>query len=400
MTYVGEEDRSMSIGKGHGSESVLHWIPITVAQIDAFHVAMPVARPYTTSFGTIATNHTVLLRITSEGMEAWSESTPLEAPEFSGEWAGSVMLALRDWLGPAVLGKQIDGPTGLATVMDRYRGNQFAKAAIDTAFWSLASQRSGLSLGGAIGGNRDLVEVGAAFGISPSIEALLDDVTVAIASGIRRVKLKVTTGWDIRVVEAVRSAYPDIQLHVDCNGHYAISDIDLFRALDVFDLAMIEQPFAFDDLLDHARLQSEIVTPVCLDESITSVSKARKAIELGACRVVNIKPGRVGGLSQAIAIDELCAEAGTSCWVGGMLESQLGAAICTALATRANMTYPADVFPTERFYERDLCEPAVRFEKGTDGGLFARSEQVAGVAQRPNPERLQGWTVDRFTLRG
>jgi O-succinylbenzoate synthase len=380
------------------SGAMASWDPITVQRIDAYRVAMPVSRPYTTSFGSIATNQTIMVRIEADGMEAWSESTPFEAPEYSGEWAGSVMLGLRDWFGPAVLGIPIDGPVALTERLDRFRDNWFAKAAIDIAFWSLAAARAGVPLHKAIGGTREIVEVGAAFGVAPSIESLLEDVGAAVAAGIRRVKLKMTTGWELDVVDAVRKAHPDILLHVDCNAHYSLADADLFRALGDYDLAMIEQPLAHDDLVDHARLQAMIETPICLDESVTSVAKARKAIELGSCRIVNIKPGRVGGLTASVAIDEMCRQAGVGCWVGGMLESQLGEAICVALATRQNMTYPADIFPAERFYAADLSAPHVRFAVGTDGGLFARPEPQPGLAPRPEPDGLASYAVDHLTL--
>jgi O-succinylbenzoate synthase len=375
------------------------WDPIVVDRIDVYRVALPLTNPYVTSFGSIATNHSIIMRIEANGREAWSESSPFEAPEFSGEWAASVVLALRDWLCPAILGVPVTGASELTSRLNQYRGNWFAKAAVDIAFWSLAALIADKPLHEFVGGTRNMVEVGAAFGVAPSIDVLLGQVDHAVNSGIRRVKLKMTTGWERDVVAAVRDAYPNILLHVDCNGHYTLDDVDLFRAIDRFGLAMVEQPLAYDDLIDHAKLQRLIETPVCLDESITSPARARQAIELGSCRLVNIKPGRVGGLTAALMIDTACSNAGIATWVGGMLESQLGEAICVALATRPNMTYPGDIFPAERFYAADLSVPHIAFVRGSGGGLFARPTPTPGLEQRPDPDRLATYTIEHFAMR-
>ena len=200
------------------------------------------------------------------------------------------------------------------------------------------------------------------------------------------------------MLEAVRSTFPDITAHIDCNAAFRLSDLDLFRAVDRFELAMIEQPLQHDDVLDHAELQAQIDTPVCLDESIVSVRRAEQAVELGSCRYVNVKPGRVGGLTVARSIHDLCKDAGIPCWVGGMLETGIGAAVCVALATLENFTYPADIFPSSRFYAEDVAEPAVSFETASDGGWYAVAEEEAGIAPAPKADLLERLTANRFVI--
>jgi O-succinylbenzoate synthase len=216
----------------------------------------------------------------------------------------------------------------------------------------------------------------------------------AVSAGFKRVKLKYRPGWELDMISAVRGAFPDLTVHVDCNSAYTLADAEMLEKLDAYDLAMIEQPLAHDDLIDHAELQRRIETPICLDESITSADKARKAIAIGACRWVNIKPGRVGGITNAVAIHDLCRDAGVPCWIGGMLESAVGASHCLALATLPNVKYPSDVFPSDRFYTTDLAEPAMALS----GLSMMTPRDVPGVGAEPNAERLRELTVEQATL--
>jgi len=277
-----------------------------------------------------------------------------------------------------------------------FKGNYFAKAAFDLAWWDLDARLKGLPLWKAVGGVNPVVDVGADFGIMESIDLLLDTIGCALDAGYKRVKLKFRPGWELNMVEAVRNRFPDAVFHVDCNSAYSLDDAPMFKELDRFGLAMIEQPLAHDDLIDHATLQSRIDTPICLDESITSPDKARKAIAIGACGWVNIKPGRVGGITPALEIHDLCRDAGVPCWIGGMLESAVGAQHCLALATLPNVRYPSDIFPTDRFYRRDLGRPAMTHSAPSQ---FTADDRL-GAGVEPDPEMLERCTLEKISIAG
>ncbi len=369
-----------------------------IDRVEVRHVTMPLLYPWRTASHEIPAIDSLLIKVTSGELEAWAESCPFGTPDYSPEYAGGAFAMLRDWLAPAVVGAEIGSGEKLHTRLSRFKGNYFAKAALDVAWWVLEARRVGQPLHALLGGRRNRVEVGADFGVMDSLDDLVAAVDDAVRAGYRRVKLKFRPGWDLNMLEAVRSTFPDLTAHIDCNAAFRLSDLDLFRAVDRFELAMIEQPLQHDDLLDHAKLQAQIDTPVCLDESIVSVKSAEHAVELGSCRYVNIKPGRVGGLTVAKSIHNLCRDAGIGCWVGGMLESGVGAAICVALATLENFTYPSDIFPSSRFYAEDLAEPAVSFEIAPDGACHAVAGEEAGIAPAPKPEVLERLTSDRFVI--
>lgn len=360
-----------------------------VDRIEIRHVGMPMPSPFRTAFGDEWTIESLLVKLGSGDVEAWGESTPFSSPAYSPEWAGGAFLVLRDYLAPAVIGREVASGEELQALLAHVKGNQFARAALDTAWWALAAKLADRPLHELLAGTRDRVEVGADFGVLDSMDELIEAVGRAVDADVPRVKLKFRPGWDVEMVRAVRSAFPDLVVHVDCNSAYTLANLDLFRRIDGLGLAMIEQPLQHDDLLDHATLQGLLETPVCLDESITTLRRAEQAIELGSCRYVNLKPGRVGGLTNAVAIHDVCREAGIPCWVGGMLESQVGAGVCVALATLPNFTYPADIFPSERFYEVDLAEPHVEFE-----GWSA----LPGPLPEPDPVRLEELTIQRAAL--
>jgi len=367
-----------------------------IDRIELFHVAMPLLYPWRTAYGEDAAIHAVLCRMSSGSVDGWGESSPLAAPCYSAEWAGGAFATARDWLAPAVIGQDLVSGEALQQRMAIYKGNYFAKAALDAAWWSLHCNATGTALHKAIGAARDMVPVGADFGVMDSLDDLLQQVGQAIDAGFPRIKLKFRPGWDIPMLRAVRQQHPEHAFHIDCNSGYKLDDADLFRQVDDFNLAMIEQPLAHDDVHDHARLQSQIETAVCLDETIKEIRHARLAIELDACRYVNIKPGRVGGLTNAIAIHNFCQAAGIPCWVGGMLESSTGSAHCVALAMLDNFTYPADIFPTSRFYARYLSDPPLELET-CDGVPSARAFQTL---PEPVPERLAAHKVQQAVVTG
>ncbi len=361
-----------------------------IDRIDLYLVAMPLIAPWRTAYGEDAVIESVLVKMTSGDLVGWGETSPLAAPTYSPEWAAGVFETTRRWLAPRVVGQHLASAAQLQERLALVKGNYFAKAGLDLAWWDLFAQHEGQPLYRLLGGSRDTVTVGADFGVNDSLEALLQQIGDAVRAGFQRVKLKFRPGWDLPMLQAVRGAFPDTVFHIDCNSAYRLEDAPLFAAVDEFQLAMIEQPLAHDDLLDHAALQKQVRTPVCLDESITSLDKARKAIALGACRVVNIKPGRVGGLTPAVAIHDLCRQHGIACWVGGMLESAVGAAHCIALATLPGFTYPADIFPSSRFYRQDLGEPAIELS----GPSQVRALDRPGIGTAPQPERLSRRTLE------
>lgn len=365
-----------------------------IDRIDLFHVAMPLIYPWRTAYGEDATIHSVLCRLTSGSVTAWGESSPLAAPCYSPEWAGGIFAVTRDWLAPALLGMNIESGPHLQERLQLFKGNPFAKATLDCAWWSLAAKLANQPLHKLLGATRNAVSVGADFGVMDSVDDLLQGVGQAVREGFPRIKLKFRPGWDLPMLAAVRKQFPNATIHIDCNSGYTLDDLPLFRQVDEFQLAMIEQPLSHDDVVHHAQLQKGIRTPICLDESINSPRVARLALELGSCRVVNIKPGRVGGLTNAVAIHNLCQSFGIPCWVGGMLESAAGAAQCVALAMLDHFTYPADIFPSSRFYHEDLCDPPLILHRESGVPTIHAFDQLP----EPVPERLQRLTVQSATL--
>lgn len=328
-----------------------------IEEIDVYHLRMPMKAPWETAFGVQSAVDSLLIRIASEGQVGWGESAPYERPEFSTEWTAGAVDLVREYMVPLLLGENIGTGEELQARLERFKGNYFAKAALDNAWWDLAAKRIGQPLWRWLGGSDSEVSVGADIPVLPDTESLLQAVGKAEADGFPRVKLKFHRGSGVERIARVRAAFPDICMHVDCNSGFTLNDMPLFKELDGLGLAMIEQPLAFDDLIDHARLQDELNTPICLDESLVSVHRAQQAISIGACGWFNLKPGRVGGLTNALRIHELARQANMPCWVGGMLESAIGQGTALALAASRQMAYPADIFPSERLYESDLGVP-------------------------------------------
>ncbi len=366
-----------------------------IESIAVYQVRMPLLEPWRTAYGSDAAIETVLVRMRSGGLEGWGEACPLAQPCYSPEYAGGVFAIVRDIFAPRLLGGEIPSGEALQERLAIYKGNPFAKAALDTAWWDLHAQSLGVPLYKVLGGEHGEVRAGADFGVGDSVEELLERVGAALDSGAPRVKLKFAPGWDLPVLRKVRAHYPEATIHIDCNSGYRLEDEALFREIDTLNLAMIEQPLRYDDIADHALLQSRLQTAVCLDESINSVERMEQALRLGACRRVNIKPGRVGGLTVALRIRSLCEAAGIGCWVGGMLESAVGASHCAALATLPNFTYPADLFPTSRFYASDLSEPEIAFTQP----WMLRLGTLPGLGARPDPKRLKDWCLASAELR-
>lgn len=363
--------------------------------VEIYRVSMPLVYPFRTAFSNEEAIESILVCLRSGGACGWGETSPWRAPHYSPEWAHAAFELMRDWLAPRLVGG--DFPTGedLQRAMAHVKGNYFAKAGLDLAWWDLKARMEGRPLWQLLGGRGPTVTVGADLGVMETLDKLLGEVAAAQQAGFKRVKLKYRPGWEIDMVSAVRAAFPDLVIHVDCNSAYTLADLPMFESLDRFNLAMIEQPLAHDDLADHAVLQARLDTAVCLDESIVTVAKARQAMSQKACRWVNIKLGRVGGLTNALAIHDLCQASGIPCWVGGMLESAVGQSHNIALATLPNIKYPSDIFPTRRFYAEDLGEPSLELS----GPSQITAPPGPGIGCEPNQNRLQRLQVENAVIR-
>lgn len=360
-----------------------------IDEISVFHVSMPLKAPWKTSFSVETAIDTVLVRLRSGNAEGWGEAAPYAVPQFCPEWAAGAFILIRDVFGPLVAGRDIASGAELQRLLSPFKGNSFAKAAIDTAWWDLAARLDDRPLWQMIGGTSREVAVGADIPVQESTAALHEGVRAAYEDGFSRTKLKFRPDSGYEMVASVREAFPDMPLHIDCNSGFKLEDINLFRQLDTLGLVMIEQPLGWQDLIDHAKLQSELETPLCLDESLTSLETVRQAVETGATRWVNIKHGRVGGLTHAIAIQRYCVGAGVPCWVGGMLESNVGQGVSLALATLPGMAYAADIFPAGRLYPADLADPDITLS--APGTITAHDRPGHGFA--PDPDRLCSCTV-------
>lgn len=337
-----------------------------IERVELFVLRLPLKRAYETS-GSRETHQThVLARVESEGAVGWGESVAPEQPWYSGETPRTVWYALDEVILPRLVGQDLAGPEGTSAILGWIREHRMAKATIEMAIWDLAARQRGVPLRELLGGTRDRILCGVAIGIHPSVEALFETIDRELAAGYQRVKLKIKPGADGHVAEAVRNRYPDLPFMLDANSAYTLADLPLFRRIDAYHPTMLEQPLAHDDIVDHATLQRGIATPVCLDESIHTAEDARKAIALGATRVINIKPGRVGGHLEAKRIHDRCAEAGIPVWCGGMLEFGIGRAHNVHLASLPNFRLPGDVSASERYFaEEIIAEPFVVDADGT-----------------------------------
>ncbi len=322
-------------------------------------VRLPLIEPFETSFGKIDSRLIFLLCLKADGLKGWGEVVASEQPRYSYETVRTAFHVICEFFGPALLTEPIRDIDDLAKRLAPFRGHNMAKAGLELAFMDLLAQTKQLSLAELIGGERKRVAVGVSLGIQPTLAKLLERVDRYLNLGYQRIKLKIKPGWDLDVVARVRQAHPDILLSVDANSAYTLDDQDHLKKLDDFNLLMIEQPLQNDDLVDHAKLQRALNTPICLDESIVSQRHARAALELESCRLINIKVGRVGGYSEALGIHDLCRSQNIPVWCGGMLESGIGRAHNIALASLDGFTLPGDISASSRYFERDIISPGV-----------------------------------------
>lgn len=328
-----------------------------IDRIELHQISLPLIAPFRTSFGTEVNHPCILVAVYSEGLVGWAECVAANAPDYSYETIDTAWHVMRDFLIPPLLGLEVNTPSDVTTRFDWVRGHPMTKAGLENAVWDLLAQAQGVPLAKLLGGVRDRDAVGVSIGIQPTIEGLLERVNSYLDQGYRRIKVKIEPGWELKPLEAIRAQHPTIKLMADANSAFTLADAPLFREMDAFDLLMIEQPLHYDDIADHAKLQAQLKTPICLDESIPSPNHARWAIELKACRVINMKVGRVGGLSNALAIHNMCAEAGIPLWCGGMLETGVGRATNLHLASLPNFLLPGDISATNRYYHEDIAAP-------------------------------------------
>ncbi len=361
-------------------------------------IRLPLREPFRISSGEVTERRILLLELEDgDGTRAWSECVAGEHPNYSPETVDTAWFALGEWLVPRVLGVDLE-PGGVHAVLERdLRGHRMAKAALEMGVWTVEAERTARPLAALIGGVRELVPVGISLGIQPSPERLVEQALAALAAGYRKVKLKIRPGSDVAYVGAVREALGrEAPLMADANNAYSLADTAALEALDGFDLVMIEQPLDHEDLLRHAVLQKRLRTPICLDESITSAARAADMIELGAGRIVNIKPGRVGGFTESRAIHDVCAAHHVPVWCGGMLESGIGRAYNVALASLPNFTIPGDLSPSARYWERDIVNPEWTM---TDGFVRVPLDRP-GLGVAVDADRIDDLTVRRAVAAG
>lgn len=365
-----------------------------IDRIELYHVALPLIYPWKTAYGEDADIHSVLFRLVSGEHEGWGETTPFFAPTYSPETTSTVFILNQEVFGPRLVGREFDTAEDLLAALQVFKGNPFAKAGPETAWWDLKSRMEGVPLGRLLGATRNRVDAGSDFGVQDSLDMLLEKIQGAVDQGFKRTKLKVRPGWDLEMLRVVREAFPRHTFHIDCNSGYSLDDLSFFKEVDRLGLAMIEQPLFHRDLHDHAQLQRQLDTPICLDESITCLRDFDLALQLGSCRYLNLKIGRVGGLSVARRLHDRAHEAGIPCWVGGMLESGIGGGLSIELAGLSNFTYPADLFPSAFFYRQDLTEPELILNPDCTFSLST----VPGTPYRPNLDRIAARTLRQATL--
>lgn len=350
---------------------------------------MPLVAPFETSFGRETDRECVLIVLQSEGLNGYGECVATRDPGYNYETTGTAWHILKDFVAPLLLGKDVKDAADFQKRVEGIRGHHLAKAGVEMALWDLLGKRDGKSLKEMFGGMREKVEVGVSIGIQESASALVRTVAGYLENGYRRVKIKIKPGREVAETVAVRKAYPDLRLQVDANSAYSLESAQVLKEIDDLDLLLIEQPLFEDDIWDHRRLQAEFKTSICLDESIVTPRHARYALEMEACKIINIKPARAGGLSQGIAIHDLCRARGVPVWCGGMLETGVGRASNLALASLPGFILPGDISASDRYYHRDITRE--RFTLNGDSTITVPTGPGLGVT-------IDEAALDQFTL--
>ncbi|WP_336635145.1 o-succinylbenzoate synthase [Lysinibacillus fusiformis] len=363
-----------------------------INKISLQRIKLPLKSSFETSFGKVTEKDIIIVKVHSGDKVGFAESVAMPFPIYNEETTGTVWHMLETYLIPKLLENEIKEPKDFSKLFSYIRRNNMAKAALEMAIWDLYSKQKGQTLSTVLGGNRSEIEVGVSIGIENNIETLLNKVADFLEDGYKKIKVKIKPGWDIKPLEAIRKKFGEqIPLMADANSCYSLDDLQLLKELDQFHLMMVEQPLAHDDIIDHAKLQDALTTPICLDESIHSVEDARKAIEINACKIINIKVGRVGGLFEAIRMHDLCEENNIPVWCGGMLETGIGRAHNIAIASLSNFSIPGDTSASSRYFDKDIILPEVKLSKA---GTIIVPEQP-GIGFEVNQEFINQLTVNQ-----
>jgi o-succinylbenzoate synthase len=356
-----------------------------IESITLHHISMPLVAPFETSFGRETDRQCVLITLHADGLTGYGECVATRDPGYSYETAGTAWHILKDFIAPLILGKDVVDAQDFQKRVERIRGHHLAKAGVEMALWDLLGKRDGKSLKEMFEGTRDKVEVGVSIGIQESASALVRTVESYLEKGYQRVKIKIKPGREVEETSIVRRAYPDLRLQVDANSAYTLETAHALKPLDDLDLLLIEQPLYEDDIWDHRKLQAEFKTPICLDESVVSPRHARYALEMEACKIINIKPARVGGLSQGLMIHDYCRVRNVPVWCGGMLETGVGRASNLAIASLPGFVLPGDISASDRYYQRDI----------TNERFVLNSDSTIDVPRKPG----LGITIDNDALK-
>jgi O-succinylbenzoate synthase len=371
---------------------------VKIERLELRLLKLPLVHFFETSFGRIDDKHFIIVRADADGASGYGECVAELDPYYSSETNDTVWHIVADFIAPRVLGADFAHPREVFPALKAIRGHNMAKAAVEMAAWDLFARQRGEPLGRVLGGARDRIASGVSIGIQRSLDELAAKVERELAAGYRRIKIKIKPGWDLAPVETIRARFGPIPLMVDANAAYTLADADHLAGLDRFDLMMIEQPLDYDDVADHAVLQRRLKTPICLDESIKTVGIAREAIAAGACRIINIKPGRVGGFAESIRLHDLCASHGIPVWHGGMLESGIGRAANIHLSTLPNFSLPGDIAASKRYFDPDLIDPPI--DVAADGTIAVPTAPGLGVAIREDRVERATLNVSTLTSRG
>ena len=387
MSRIDRPESAVASGRAPG---------LQLERLELREIQMPLLAPFETSFGRATTRRILIVRaFDRSGACGYGECTAMEGPFFNHETIDTAWMITEKFIAPLLSGAHVVEASQMSRILAPIRENRMAKAGVETAVWDLEARLAGAPLWRHLGGTQSVINCGVSIGLQESTEVLLEKVARELASGYQRIKLKIKPGKDVQLVQAVRSRFPSITLSVDANSAYSLDDLDLLLQLDQYDLLMIEQPLAPGDLLDHATLQRALRTPLCLDESIVSLTNAAHALELGSCRIINIKLGRVGGHTEARAIQEFARRQGVPVWCGGMLESGVGRAHNIAMSTLAGFTLPGDVSASARYWAEDIVEPPITVSRG--GTIEAPSGH--GIGYAVNEARIEALTIRRAEIR-
>lgn len=367
---------------------------IPIKQMKLHKLKMQLKDPFTTSFGTMQDREFFITEaVDDRGNRGFGESVAFINPGYTEETVETNLHMMRDFLIPILQKNMIVHPDDVSALFQPIRRNNMAKSALEGAVWDLYAKQNNMTLAAALGGEKTEIDVGISIGIQPSIQKLIDTVGRYVAAGYKRVKVKIKPGWDVEVLRQIREKFPEVPIMADANSSYTLADLEHLKQLDDLDLMMIEQPLAHDDIIDHATLQKTLRTPICLDESIHSLEDTRKAVELGSCRIINIKIGRVGGLSEARRIHDYCRDHGVDVWCGGMLEAGVGRAHNIALTTLGGFTLPGDTAGSSRYWEKDIITPEVIAENGV-----IRVPEKPGIGYEIDERALKQFTVDEHVF--